>query len=32
MVFERDAGGSARRWVELTVDELEVNEQAVPAP
>jgi RNA polymerase sigma factor (sigma-70 family) len=32
MVFERDAEGSARRWVELTVDEVPVDEQAIPAP
>jgi RNA polymerase sigma factor (sigma-70 family) len=32
MVFERAAGGSARRWVELTVDELTVNEPAILRP
>jgi hypothetical protein len=32
MVFQKDARGSAQRWVEITVDELTVDERPVPAP
>src|SRR5713101_9557667 len=30
MVFQKDAGGSAQRWVEITVDEQNVPAPAVP--
>jgi hypothetical protein len=30
VVFQKDAGGSAQRWVEITVDE--IGEQPLPAP
>jgi hypothetical protein len=32
LVFQKDARGSAQRWVEITVDEITVDEQTVPAP
>src|SRR5262249_14405171 len=32
VVYQKDAGGAAHRWVEVTVDELSVDEQSVPAP
>lgn len=32
MVFQKDAKGSARRWVEITVDEIDVEEQTAPPP
>jgi hypothetical protein len=31
MVFQKDAGGSAQRWVEITVDEIPLDEQTIPA-
>ena len=31
-VFQKDAGGTAQRWVEVTVDELSAAEQPAPAP
>jgi RNA polymerase sigma factor (sigma-70 family) len=30
VVFQKDAGGSAQRWVEITVDEITADEQTVP--
>jgi RNA polymerase sigma factor (sigma-70 family) len=32
LAFQKDARGAAQRWVEITVDELTVDEQPVPAP
>jgi len=32
VVFQKDARGSALRWVELTVDEIMVDEQTAPPP
>lgn len=32
IVFQKDAKGSAQRWVEITVDEIAVDEQPLPAP
>jgi len=32
IVFQKDARGSAQRWVEITVDEISADEQTPPAP
>jgi len=32
MVFQKDANGSPQRWVEITVDEIPVDEQTIPPP
>jgi hypothetical protein len=32
VVYQKDAAGTAQRWVEVTVDELSATEQAAPAP
>jgi RNA polymerase sigma factor (sigma-70 family) len=32
IVFQKDAKGPARRWLEITVDPFNVNEQPVPPP
>jgi hypothetical protein len=30
VVFQKDAAGSAHRWIEITVDELTVDKQTIP--
>jgi RNA polymerase sigma factor (sigma-70 family) len=32
MAFQKDAKGSAQRWVEVTVDEIPVDKRPIPAP
>ena len=32
LVFQKDAKGSAQRWVEITVDEITVDEPPAPPP